>query len=717
MKKAISVILSLVLALSCLIAITPFSAMAEDAVVEDATTEAATTNILVNGSFEDDLTGWYIKGASDWYASRYKFAVSDEEHNTGAKSLSVNNEGTAYPNNSLCQTVVLKANTNYIISFYAKGCLGYSAIRVTTGTAPWNDDDNGLDVINRVATGWLTATSTDWTKYTYSFKTNSNTEYTFALTAHHATTNVHFDDFCLEEVPAHSDIPVPDTGLVVNGTFEDSFDGWTKTNYGGLTLNASISGEQGYSGYQSLYFYNGTGASLYNRALYQDITLEANSKYKLSFYSKGHLGWGRVRVTDTTNTEPWNGGTNDVFDKQLSDENAEWTKYTFLFDTDDRTSYRLALAFTGAAANVYLDDISITKYESNSIIQNPGFEDGMIGWETNASSMKVETTMADSNSGELSLHRWLTATIYNQSVYQNIKLEANMRYKLSFYIKGNPAYGKMRVVTSDGTIFSDEKAVLAKQLTSEYDEWTKVSYYFYTNEATDYILSWTMQSAGDAYFDDFEIVKFDKIIANGGFEDGMDEWVTTNSPEVEVDNYEKYSGNNSLYNYVTGTASKYNRTVSQQIKLAPYTEYTIKMWVKGNPGWGRFFIQDDVTLDTYNHDNSLLNVQLTDEYAEWTEISYTFITGEATDARLVFYFSSVATDINIDDIEIKATDKVVGDFDGTGAPAAEDVTTMKKFMIGADSGLEDTAILDITGDEKIDIVDFIRLKKIIASLA
>ena len=66
---------------------------------------------------------------------------------------------------------------------------------------------------------------------------------------------------------------------------------------------------------------------------------------------------------------------------------------------------------------------------------------------------------------------------------------------------------------------------------------------------------------------------------------------------------------------------------------------------------------------------------------------------------------------------LKATGNKVGDFNGTGSADADDAIAMKKFLIGADSGLEDTAVLDITGDGKVNIVDFIRIKKILAHFA
>lgn len=225
---------------------------------------------------------------------------------------------------------------------------------------------NVTDDINVVHYDQSDYDTTEWTKVNYTFKTNACSEYVLVLyfffddADHYAAAN--FDDFSIEEVTEKSDIPVPDTGLVVNGTFEDGLNGWTKTLYGGwASVPAILSSDEEYSGYCSLYYTNGTGDSLANRAIYQDITLEADTEYELSFYSKGNLGYGSIRVTDVANNTLWEGLTNDVFDKQFTDVDADWTQHTLTFTTDTRTDYRLALAFTGKDTDVYFDDISIKK--------------------------------------------------------------------------------------------------------------------------------------------------------------------------------------------------------------------------------------------------------------------------------------------------------------------------------------------------------------------
>ena len=574
MKKAISVILSLVLALSCLIAITPFSAMAEDAVVEDATTEAATTNLMVNGGFEDGMIGWETDPGNS--GSPVNAEPTTDEKNSGERSLKRWLDAKLY-NQVVYQKITLKPNRIYNLSYYMKGSSDYLRTYVSYNTEKPTDFDHYV-----FWDGTVTSNNKDnWEKCSFTFKTNENTEYLIGI-YHFMAGTAYFDDFCLEEVPAHSEKPIPDTGAVVNGTFEDGLKGWTEYKADSTyKMPMSLSSNDGYTGYASLYVNSYVRHD--NRALGQEITLEPNTKYKVSFYAKGYLGYGALRIKSDLTANPWHATATDLLNENvtgwLTANPSVWTKFTYYFDTNDSTKYLLSLTFSSnAGADVYIDDISIAKRESNSIIQNPGFEDGMIGWQTNASSMKAEATMTDSNSGEMSLHRWLDVLTYNQSIYQKINLKAETKYKLSFYVKDNPASGRMRVSNVNDKFFDGTGQICEKQLTSTYDEWTKITVYFTTNDATEYILSWTMASPGNAYFDDFELVEYDSILNNAGFEDGMDEWVTTNSPEVEVDNYEKYSGNNSLYFDLTITdSSRYNRTVSQNIKLKPYTEYTIKI--------------------------------------------------------------------------------------------------------------------------------------------
>jgi len=301
-------------------------------------------------------------------------------------------------------------------------------------------------------------------------------------------------------------------------------------------------------------------------------------------------------------------------------------------------------------------------------------------------------------------------------------------------MKGTSDYLRTAVATDVKSTYSNENCVLWDDSVTSYtnEDWTKRTFYFTTNDNTEYYLGIYHFMAGTAYFDDFAIEKYDNILLNGDFEDGMDNWSKWWAPQCDIIP-EGRNESNALLQYVdiegeeTNTAlRKYGRVVYQDVEVEAYSEYTISMWVKGHTGWGRFYVWDTandpkVQANDLALDGAYLNYQWATEdkteYADWTQISCTFTTEEATSIRIGFYFTHPATELLVDDVVLKATGVKVGDFDGTGKADAEDAASMKKFILGADSGLENISILDLNGDNAINILDLIKIKKILAAIA
>ena len=321
---------------------------------------------------------------------------------------------------------------------------------------------------------------------------------------------------------------IKEISLITNGGFEDGLNGWSRTYFNGsywLEANASVVTDTYNGGANSLQINNG-GKAATNKVVFQKLTLEPNTKYILSFYIKGDPAYGRFVITD--NFDVPHSVENSVLNKQwLGDTFNSWTKQSFTFFTDERTEYILSLCLTAAATNVYFDDFSLVK--DTNILTNYSFESGLDGWTVDAGgsgkNVNAEVVNAEKHNGDCSLHRWLTELTYNQTVYQHINLKSNAKYKLSFWIKGNPEYGRFYISGNVDSPINRDFVLIEKQLTAIYNDWTKLEYTFTTGKQNDYILCLLFQSGGvDVYFDDFQLELFESLgdISQNGITDSED---------------------------------------------------------------------------------------------------------------------------------------------------------------------------------------------------
>ncbi|GHV45146.1 hypothetical protein FACS189492_2390 [Clostridia bacterium] len=120
----------------------------------------------------------------------------------------------------------------------------------------------------------------------------------------------------------------------------------------------------------------------------QKIGVETQSKYEVTFWSKGAASFN-YKVTNE-------GGTKTLGGNQTVTAASDWTKTTFAFTTTTETAARLVFTAT-AAGEAYIDDIQVKSATSN-LLDNPGFEAGIEGWERYASS-KIDAVTDPVHSG------------------------------------------------------------------------------------------------------------------------------------------------------------------------------------------------------------------------------------------------------------------------------------------------------------------------------
>lgn len=353
--------------------------------------------------------------------------------------------------------------------------------------------------------------------------------------------------------------------LIPNGDFETD-EAWSNM----AAQEIHVTTEAAYTGTRSLKIEAGSGGASSTNA---DITVKANTEYRLEYYTKSDSGWNAVVQVLAGSTKL---GQNQT---ASSTNGAEWKKVTLNFDTGENESIKIYIFGNMDNTNtnpVYLDNFTLTELlrDETGTIVNGGFEYGDQLW-TNLTN-KFSVTTEDKYSGEQALKVTSTAASYSATT-RVINVESNTKYILSFYAKkisGDFAMVKLFRGNSDtGTKLTEIRPTSS--------DWKGYTYSFKTDEETEAFLQ-IMDGGATTYFDDFTLTKVENEtpVIDGGFENGGLGWdfsgPWTISDEVS------YAGNYSLK--LTGTTSY--QYVKQSVNVLPNTEYVVSFYEKSNIGYG-----------------------------------------------------------------------------------------------------------------------------------
>lgn len=161
-------------------------------------------NLVENGGFEEgSLSRWNTGGSS-------KFSVTDEVYHSGDYGMKISSSNQEYQ--GLKNTVSLNTNTDYTLSFFAKGT-GGSYFKVLAS------DESTIKE-------GMTSSSEDWRNYTLDFNSGDNS--TIIIYVSDIKGEAYFDDFTIEapqpaEVPSASNVRI--TGdFRVTGVLSGSYD-------------------------------------------------------------------------------------------------------------------------------------------------------------------------------------------------------------------------------------------------------------------------------------------------------------------------------------------------------------------------------------------------------------------------------------------------------------------------------------------------------------
>ena len=322
MKKRTTKLLALLLVTALLCGLMPASLSV-----------AAGDNLLANGDFESGNSGWTVPA---WCSSAVMISAAHAKEGRLGVGLS---GGWA----NVTQTVAVKPNTDYVLSFWVKG---YAVVYFKT-------TDNA-----EIHTVWPSEYS-EWTQVSYAVNVNSNTAVYIEINCGEQTASVDSVVFAEQREPTFEE-----AGKLINGDFETG----DKTGWSGnfkVTAAARRQGNYGAS-------VSGGGWDQLN----QLVSVQKNTSYRISFYYKGQFA-NYVKY-DTS-------GGEIIWDHAISGERpyaADWTYYEFTVPSGGHTMLYIEFSANQAASGFCLDDVKMAPIVDNFAGGGLGSvteEDGTIG--------------------------------------------------------------------------------------------------------------------------------------------------------------------------------------------------------------------------------------------------------------------------------------------------------------------------------------------------
>ena len=297
---------------------------------------------------------------------------------------------------------------------------------------------------------------------------------------------------------------IPDGGFEAQTTAALADPWWIDTEDGsvpaGATIEVELTGVEAFEGSNNLMLTTTpTGQWI---AVGQDLMVEANTDYALTFYIKAdtNIAWdennawskGYMKVTDAdgnaladNNTPrycdgedegvPWASGELVFGCVDMSD----WREYVYLFNSGSNTEVYLVIGtYVNNVVTWRIDGFSLMDMTAADIIPDGGFEvqttaaladpwwiDTEDGSVPAGATMEVELTGVEAFEGSNNMMLTTTPTGQWIAVGHDLTVEANTDYAFTFYIKAdtniawdqNNAWSKgyMKVTDADGNALAD----------------------------------------------------------------------------------------------------------------------------------------------------------------------------------------------------------------------------------------------------------------------
>jgi len=360
-------------------------------------------------------------------------------------------------------------------------------------------------------------------------------------------------------------------------------------------------------------------------------------------------------------------------------------------------------------------------YPDNLLTGNGGFEEGLTDWSTTKLTNWTATANGEySRTGIGSV--LLTSTAENAPAdtvtmsYGGTRenLSANTEYTLMAWVRTEEDKPLQTTVSGGeagiAVYFKSDTDTVAKYnistpVSDTEGKWQRVSVNFTTKDVTNptgtVYLRMKEGTYGTVYVDDVALyetakVNFDApateedkgnmlnaypdnlLTGNGGFEDALDDWVTTKFPSWTVTANKEYSRTGSgsaLWSLTQANALTADTTMNYtggKKALKPNTEYTLMAWVRTESGKPlETTVSGSVGMQLYaksryvnsgENDINKLSAAVSDTEGNWQRLSVNFTTkSDISDLELYIYLrfkNGTYGKIYIDDVALYETSKV-----------------------------------------------------------
>ena len=443
-------------------------------------------------------------------------------------------------------------------------------------------------------------------------------------------------------------------------------------------------------------------------------------------------------------------------------DNPTWMSVGFQFDTNADTDL-IGIVFSNCGGKAYIDNISLFKsFDENGnnngkIIKNGGFDYGTIGWDIDASASSGESesntnliangdfeniTRTNSTATGADIGAWKTGFGWGAdvnkdehhsgsqslklvqerswgtdfSVYQQIAVEKNTAYKLTFWYKSNETLA-CEVVTKHGFTYPYGKSdiILAHTVVGTFNDsapgWREITLNF---------------NSGD---NETLYVQFDANALANTVKDGTHYAYLDNVSLVKMVPHESakvvsYGGRNNVLKMATYKSNNDSSAVKQTVIVKKNTTYCLTYEVyTGGANWVNN--KPSVIYAEVIGGASTLSKQsfqaTSSTQGKWTKTTLIFDSGENETVEIKFdllnsgdYNDEQGTgfaSFYIDDVGIY--EKITGDVYVDDGTDSKDLVFLKKILLGIYS---DQTNANVNNDEGIDIRDLVALKKLLCGL-
>lgn len=297
---------------------------------------------LMNGSFEDGLTGWTVlNGAGE---------VSTGEAYCGSQSLTATGTGGNPWDVQIASNHIegITAGSDYEVGFWAKAAGPDGVFRVSM--SQYNSGD-GSDFFYSPDL----EIPEDWTYFSFVLEdvpTVASGEYKLLFDMGVSTQTFFIDGVSIKEYEVA-------VGLNENGGFEDGLTGWTSLNGAHETSTA-----EAHSGTASLTA-TGTGGNPWDVQMATNpLDMQAGNTYKISFWAKAAGADGIFRIS----MSQYNSGDgSDFFYSSDLEIPEDWSYFSFVLadvPTVASGEYKLLFDMGVSTQTFFVDDVSVVEYET-----------------------------------------------------------------------------------------------------------------------------------------------------------------------------------------------------------------------------------------------------------------------------------------------------------------------------------------------------------------